>query len=336
MSTFQNATACPASGARDSGDALVPVPICATWYCTDRCTLRCCHCFVPIIPAAARAQELNTLEAKRMIDGLFDAEVFLLAFAGGEPMLRDDFFELSAYARQRGFTIQTSTNGLDLGEANVARLQEVGYQCVQISLDGLTEESNAWTRGPGNWQRTLTAIRTCRKRRLPVVLAVAVHQRNLHEAAQIAEFAEREEVEIVKVQPIFLPFRYPDSGRTGTLLKSQVAELQVVLDETFAGRKVQLKNNLPASSLTDEGALQSGICCRRLETPTIFPDGSLSPCFNGRSIAQGNLSHDDFIPTWNAAVNTVLQRGSCGCSQLDIDVLRPALRRGPRCPSLDA
>jgi MoaA/NifB/PqqE/SkfB family radical SAM enzyme len=312
-------------------DQAVPVPIHATWYCTDRCTLRCCHCFVPVVPASARPRELGTEEGKRLIDSLHDAEIFLIAFAGGEPLLRDDFFELSAYARARGLTLQTSTNGLTVDDDCVAQLQDVGYQCLQISLDGLTEETNAWTRGKGNFARTLAAIRACRRRQLPVVLAFAIHQRNLHEAAQLADFAEREGIEVLKAQPVYLPFGYDGGGASGTLSVQQLAELSELLDARFEGSSVRLKN---VARRDKAEAQHSKICCRSFVSPTIFPDGSLSPCFNGRTIAVGNLARDAFVPTWQSAVRVVTTSGRCGCNRSHIDVPLNELGRGARAPGV--
>lgn len=308
---------------------LVPVPLHATWYCTDRCTLRCCHCFVPVVPAATRPRELNTEEGKRLIDALIDAEIFLIAFAGGEPMLRDDFFELSSYARSRGLTLQTSTNGLDLDDARAARLQDVGYQCIQISLDGLTEETNAWTRGKGNFERTLRSIRACRKRGLPVVLAFALHQRNLREAELLAGFSEREGIEVLKVQPVYLQFQYPGSGALGSLSLEQLAQLDELLQRQFAASPVRLKNIMPRDRLNKLATLRTSICCTAFASPTIFPNGALSPCFSGRSIARGNLARDEFIPAWNAAVRVVQSAGRCGCSMSNLDLLRPLRRSRP-------
>lgn len=302
----------------------VPVPIHATWYCTDRCTLSCCHCFVPVVPASARPRELDTEQGKLLIDSLYDAEIFLVAFAGGEPLLRDDFFELSAYARGRGLTLQTSTNGLTVDDDCVARLQDVGYQCLQISLDGLTEESNAWTRGKGNFARTLAAIRACRRRGLPVVLAFAIHQRNLDEVSLLADFAEREEIEILKAQPVYLEFGFEDGRARGALSAEQLADVSARLDARFQSSPVRLKN-IARRKPTDRA--RPKICCSSFASPTIFPDGSLSPCFNGRSIAVGNLAYDAFVSTWEEAVRVVTASGSCGCSGLQIDVLRADLRR---------
>ncbi|MBU7028158.1 MAG: 4Fe-4S cluster-binding domain-containing protein, partial [Theionarchaea archaeon] len=66
------------------------------WDVTSRCNLKCKHCYVEA--ESQKTEEPSTEEAKAIIDQMKKAKVFTLSFSGGEPLLRDDLFELLEYA----------------------------------------------------------------------------------------------------------------------------------------------------------------------------------------------------------------------------------------------
>ena len=80
------------------------------WNVTQRCNLRCRHCYAAGTPDAAR--ELTTAECLRAIDGFADFGCPVVLFSGGEPFMRPDLLELAAHARGRGLRVVFSTKGL--------------------------------------------------------------------------------------------------------------------------------------------------------------------------------------------------------------------------------
>jgi len=71
------------------------VPYLISWNLTQRCNLRCKHCYINA--STAMPGELSTDEALRVLDGI--AEVgpgALLILSGGEPLLRPDLDVLVA------------------------------------------------------------------------------------------------------------------------------------------------------------------------------------------------------------------------------------------------
>ena len=65
------------------------------WNSTRTCNLKCRHCYMNSDSRKYR-DELTTDEAKRFIDDLADFKVPVLLFSGGEPLIRQDFFEMFA------------------------------------------------------------------------------------------------------------------------------------------------------------------------------------------------------------------------------------------------
>ena len=108
------------------------------WNSTRTCNLRCRHCYMES-DGQKYEGELTTEEAKRFIDGLAEFHVPVLLFSGGEPLIRPDFFELAAYARDLGVRPTLSTNGTLITREVAQRIKDLGVGYVGISLDGLAD-----------------------------------------------------------------------------------------------------------------------------------------------------------------------------------------------------
>ena len=71
-----------------------------SWNTTNACNLKCAHCYRD---AGVKAEEeLNTAEAKALLEGIARAGFKIMIFSGGEPLLRPDITELVAYATELG------------------------------------------------------------------------------------------------------------------------------------------------------------------------------------------------------------------------------------------
>ncbi|WP_017593157.1 mycofactocin radical SAM maturase [Nocardiopsis potens] len=148
----------PASGTRlvDHFQRGLDAPICLTWELTYACNLSCVHC----LSSSGRRdpRELDTAEARSVIDELRRMQVFYVNIGGGEPTVRPDFFELVSYATGSGVGVKFSTNGVRITPAAARRLAADGYVDVQVSLDGATPEVNDAVRGPGSYATAMRAL----------------------------------------------------------------------------------------------------------------------------------------------------------------------------------
>lgn len=71
-----------------------------SWMTTNRCNLKCEHCYQDA--AECDSRELTTAEGKAMIEQIARAGFKIMIFSGGEPLMRDDIFELVAHAAAQG------------------------------------------------------------------------------------------------------------------------------------------------------------------------------------------------------------------------------------------
>jgi MoaA/NifB/PqqE/SkfB family radical SAM enzyme len=75
----------------------VAPPHLVSYAVTRKCNLKCKHCYSDASDRPAR-DELSTSETKMLLDSLADWGIHLLIFDGGEPLCREDFFEIAKYA----------------------------------------------------------------------------------------------------------------------------------------------------------------------------------------------------------------------------------------------
>lgn len=82
-----------------------------SWNITLRCLLKCSHCYVD---AGEREAEgvLTTEEAFSFIDQVRRTGTPVLVLSGGEPLLREDVFEIAAYGTEQGLRMVMGTSGV--------------------------------------------------------------------------------------------------------------------------------------------------------------------------------------------------------------------------------
>src|SRR3989338_1563357 len=120
------------------------------WEATAGCNLECRHCRRLEVAKALSKKDLTTEQVKRsLIDGLAAVGRPVLVCSGGEPLLREDLFELAAHAKSRELPIALATNGTLVDEDMAGRIVQAGFDRVSVSLDG----SNAATHDAFRQQR---------------------------------------------------------------------------------------------------------------------------------------------------------------------------------------
>ena len=164
-------------------------PFLIVWDFTHMCNLNCKHCYSN--SGAVNEEELTTKEAKAVVDQLADAGVTALAFSGGEPLSRKDFFKVANHAVKCGLYVSVATNGTLLTKENVKKLKQTGVHYVEISIDGATAQTHDSFRGvPGAFEKAVAGLKNCVKADLCACIASTATRNNLEEMPKIVSLAE--------------------------------------------------------------------------------------------------------------------------------------------------
>lgn len=134
-------------------------PVSMTFAVTYRCQCHCVHCSAGH-HLKNDVEELSTAEAKKLIDDSQDLGITILAFTGGETLLRDDLFELISYVDQKKTLPIMFTNGLLLTDDTVEKLADAGLYSIFVSLDSPVPKEHDRLRGmPGLFEAAVEGIK---------------------------------------------------------------------------------------------------------------------------------------------------------------------------------
>jgi MoaA/NifB/PqqE/SkfB family radical SAM enzyme len=144
------------------------VPLTVMIAVTCRCQCDCAHCSASGL--SDNGAELTTDEIKAV---LADARAIgspKVGFTGGEPLLRSDIAELTAYASSLGLSVSIDTNGLLLDEKMAAGLKAAGISNINVSLDSSDARRHDRLRSsPGCFEAAVRAIKVCAALDIPCV-----------------------------------------------------------------------------------------------------------------------------------------------------------------------
>ena len=125
-------------------------------YVTNSCNLRCPQCFMNA--GVAMENELSFADLKCILTDFKDNGGECATFTGGEPMMRKDFVGLLQFSKELGLQNTVLTNGLLWSQEDINKAVNFIDE-VQISIDGVDDDTNSHIRGKGNFDR---AVRTAK------------------------------------------------------------------------------------------------------------------------------------------------------------------------------
>jgi heme b synthase len=162
------------------------------WEVTRRCNLNCIHC------RAAAEQgpypgELDTDKCLEILDQIKKVGRPIVILTGGEPLLREDVFQLAQQGTHLGLRMVMATNGTLLSPDMVERIQASGIQRVSISIDGAdAERHDRFRKVPGAFDRAMEGIRMLRAAHLDFQINTTVTRQNAADVEEIMALAVRE------------------------------------------------------------------------------------------------------------------------------------------------
>jgi heme b synthase len=159
------------------------------WETTRNCNLACIHCRASAT-MGPYSGELDTAEAFRLLDQIAEVAKPIVILTGGEPLLRDDIFDIASYGTAKGLRMVMAPNGTLITEAVAKRLIDSGIQRISISLDGATAESHdRFRKVEGAFEGAVTAMKIAKKVGLDFQVNTTITKTNLEQIPKIQQLA---------------------------------------------------------------------------------------------------------------------------------------------------
>ena len=276
------------------------VPLIVSWNVTRRCNLKCSHCYINATKEEFRG-ELTTQEAKQLMNQLSEVSKPLLVLSGGEPMLREDIYELIRYGADKGFRMGLGSNGTLIDGTAAKRLKHSGLKTVSISLDSSIPEKHDQFRGVENsWKKAVKAIKALKRNGILVQVNTTLTQQNHSEIDEIMSLAEQ-----LGVENFHLFFLVP-TGRGAKIADISPTMYENMIKTTFAKSRRHRLNVKPSCApqfmriAKDMGLdMRQWIrgCIAGLYYCRIFPNGDITPC-PYLPVKLGNIREKTFSEIW--------------------------------------
>lgn len=177
-----------ASGAKGMG--CIGFPDHPVWEITNACNLRCAHCHCS--GGKPAKYELSREEGKNLLEQLAEIDEFrMMAFTGGEPLLRKDLFELLNFSNSLGFTNTIATNATLIDSRVARKLSRNGVAIAAVSLDGSTPDTHDKVRGvQGSFHRAMRGMRALRNEGIVLHINITLMNFNLSEMKDMVKLVE--------------------------------------------------------------------------------------------------------------------------------------------------
>ena len=180
------------------------------WNVTRKCNLSCAHCYINAVgeeESDADMGELTTREAMDMIEDLAAIKSPMLVFSGGEPLLRNDIYELNVYAMKLGLRTILSSNSTLITREAAKKIKEAGFAYVGVSLDGSEETHDRFRGAKGAFEKSLQGLRYLMEEGVRTGVRFAITNLNYDELPKVLELTRREKI------PRFSLFQLVYGGR---------------------------------------------------------------------------------------------------------------------------
>lgn len=160
------------------------------WEVTRRCNLACKHCRA-VAEDHPYDNELDTKASFKLLEQIREVGQPIIILTGGEPLLRDDIFDIAAYGTKLGLRMVMAPNGTLITRENAQKMKESGIKRISVSLDGSTPETHDTFRGLENaFENSIRGIEIAKKAGIEFQINTTITKTNLDEIPKILNLAE--------------------------------------------------------------------------------------------------------------------------------------------------
>ncbi len=286
------------------------VKIKLTWRCNLRCQM--CNYW--------RQERRNTLSPELLratIDELAELGCGKIHLSGGEPLLREDLFELIEEMVARGIQVNLTTNGTLLTLESAERLVASGVKSVSVSLDSPEARIHDRIRTRGAWKRTVKGLHHLRRAihkaraKTKIRLNTVIMRTNYESLAALPELAHEVGADRLTLIPVDDPTgglllnkrRIQDyNERIAPVIASRGLEYGLLDSEReaypFGTEKAEIEQSKMGRYAL--GLYDTQPCYAPWTHTLITPNARVYACCMTRGLPRplGNLLHTSFTEIW--------------------------------------
>ncbi|MEW6736197.1 MAG: radical SAM protein [Acidobacteriota bacterium] len=269
------------------------------WYCLweicSTCDLRCKICYLPNFtehgPDLKQTQEIT--------QQIIDSGTLYVCLLGGETLLRNDLEQIINQLHRSGIYTKVISNGQKLILTRALALAKAGLNQIEISFDGLSQQTHEASRGPGTYAKAIRAVYNAQQAGIPRQGMVwTIHTGNFAELVRLPEFMHN-----LGLQECYLsPFK--KTGLLGAL--AAFNPIDITARQQIIAQINYWKESFPELTIV----LMPECSCGRTSV-VIGYNGDIRLCsFSYSSV--GNVYQTPLLATWHALEEGLAESGPLG------------------------
>jgi radical SAM protein with 4Fe4S-binding SPASM domain len=229
---------------------------------TARCNNNCRHCCINLPPGdkATLQDELTLDEISHIADQAVSLGSLWCLITGGEPLLREDFFDLYRVLKKKGLLVSVFTNACLITEKHIKLFRDFPPRDIEITVYGVTAETyERVTRTAGSYTAFRRGLDQLLEGGIKVDLKTMALRSNWHELQIIARFCRERTKNFFRFDPI-LQLRFDGNAVRNEEIRAErlSAEEIIAIDESDSKRSAALEKRcstpevaIPSQALTD-------------------------------------------------------------------------------------
>jgi len=159
------------------------------WEVTRKCNLNCIHCRAGS-HGGPYPDELGNSKCMEILEQISSVGKPIVILTGGEPLLRENIFDLAEYGTELGLRMVMATNGTLLSQENIKRIKSAGVQRVSISIDGANDEQHdSFRKVAGAFSKAMKGISLLKEKNLEFQINTTVTRANADNIQEIMNLA---------------------------------------------------------------------------------------------------------------------------------------------------
>lgn len=310
------------------------IPRLVFWETTASCNLKCIHCRASEVGFRS-PDELTAQESFALLDSIASFARPVIVLSGGEPVVREDIFDIATYGTGLGLRMVLATNGTLVDAETADQMAKSGIQRVSVSIDGASAQAHdRFRRVSGAFDAAIEGIGHIKSAGIPFQINTSVTRQNFDELPLVLklakelgavalhifllvptgcgkEIAEDEMISSEQYEKV-LNWLYEQSGNVNINLKATCAPhyYRIIRQHAAAeGRKVSVETH-GLDAMTRGCLAGTGVCF-------VSHRGDVYPC-GYFPVSAGNVRETDFGIIWRDSRlfgelrDESLLQGKCG------------------------
>lgn len=268
---------------------------------TARCNNDCSHCYInlPTGDQKTKKEELSLEQISSIADQAVKMGALWCLITGGEPLLREDFFDIYTTLKKKGLLVSVFTNACLVTQKHADFFKKYPPRDIEVTVYGVTKETyEKVSRKPGSFDAFMRGLDILLKTGVRVRFKAMAIRSNVRELPEISKFCRERTKDYFRFDPQ-LHLRYDHNPDRNELIKSErlspeeVVAIERADDERF-------------------GALKKG--CDKLINPEFEQHGCDHLFHCGAGNGSFNVSYDGYFrlcaSLWNKDCLYDLKKGT--------------------------